>query len=149
MTTKRAMIAGMAVIGAIWMGSGTAIAGSPEADVGAAYAAWDAAFNKADAKALAAFYADDAVFLPATHDVVKGPAGVQKFFEGIFGMGVTAHKLDLIEAHGDGNLVYGTAKWSANGKDASGKDQPWGGIATHIFARQSDGSLKLELHTFN
>lgn len=88
------------------------------ADVKAAYAAWDAAFNKADAKAIAAFYTDDAVFLPATHDVIKGPAGVEKFFGGLFGMGVTGHKLELIEAQGDGNMMVGAAKWSAKGKDA-------------------------------
>ena len=29
------------------------------------------------------------------------------------------------------------------------QDQPWGGIATHVFERQGDGSLKIKLHTFN
>ena len=32
---------------------------------------------------------------------------------------------------------------------ASGGDQPWAGLATTIFERQPDGSLKLKLHTFN
>jgi uncharacterized protein (TIGR02246 family) len=125
------------------------IAGSPEDDVKAAYAAWDTAFGKGDAKAVASFYAEDATFLPATHDVITGPAGVEKFFSGIFGMGVTGHKLELIEAREGGNVVYGAAKWSANGKDGNGKDQPWGGVATHVFERQGDGSLKIKLHTFN
>jgi len=118
-------------------------------DVSSAYAAWDAAFSKGDAKAISAFYADDAIFLPTTHDVIKGPAGVEKFFSGLFAMGVTGHELTLIEAHGDGNILFGAAKWSANGKDANGKDQPWGGVATHIFERQGDGSLMIKLHTFN
>jgi uncharacterized protein (TIGR02246 family) len=118
-------------------------------DVTAAYQAWDAAFNAGDAKAVSAFYAEDAVFLPATHDVINGPAGVEKFFAGLFGMGVKGHKLELIEAHEDGNVVVAAAKWSATGKDASGADQPWGGIATHVFTKQPDGSLKLRLHTFN
>lgn len=117
--------------------------------VKSAYSAWDAAFNKADAKAVAAFYTDNAIFLPATHDVIKGPVGVEKFFGGLFGMGVTGHKLELIEAQGDGNLLFGTAKWSAKGKDASGADQPWAGTATHVFEKQPDGSLKVRLHTFN
>jgi uncharacterized protein (TIGR02246 family) len=125
------------------------IVGTAEDEVKQAYAAWDAAFNRADAKGLAAFYVDDALFLPSTHDVNRGPAGVEKFFAGIFGMSVTAHKLELIEARSDGNLVFGAARWTAKGKDASGADQPWAGIATHIFERQSDGRLKLRLHTFN
>jgi ketosteroid isomerase-like protein len=131
------------------IGGAAALAGSPEEDVKAAYAAWDAAFGKADAKAIAAFYAEDAIFLPPNHEVMKGPAGVEKFFAGIFGMGATGHKLELIEAHGDDKVIFAAAKWSANGKDANGKDQPWGGIATHVFERQGDGSLKIKLHTFN
>jgi uncharacterized protein (TIGR02246 family) len=129
--------------------SPAAYAASAEDNVKAAYAAWDTAFNKADAKEVAAFYADDAVFLPANHEVIRGPSGVETFFSGLFGGGASGHKLELIEAHGDGSLAYGAAKWSATGKDAEGKDQPWGGVATHVFQRQPDGSLKILLHTFN
>jgi hypothetical protein len=35
-------------------------------------------------------------------------------------MGVTGHKIELIGAKGDGNIVFGAAKWSAKGKDANG-----------------------------
>jgi ketosteroid isomerase-like protein len=67
--------------------SGLAFAASAEDDVKAAYSAWDAAFNKGDSKAVAAFYTSDAVFLPPSHEVVKGPAGVEKFFAGLFANG--------------------------------------------------------------
>jgi ketosteroid isomerase-like protein len=117
--------------------------------VEAAYAAWDAAFNRADAKALAAFYSRDATFLPATHDIIEGPAGVEKFFAGLFANGLTGHKLDLITAHGAADMVVGAARWSANGKNADGSAAVFNGIATHLFERQTDGSLKLKLHTFN
>jgi len=43
------------------------LCGSPEDDVKAAYAAWNQAFGKDDARAIAAFYAPDALFLPVTH----------------------------------------------------------------------------------
>ena len=121
----------------------------PAADVTAAYAAWDAAFNSGDSKAVAALYTDDATLLPPTHDIIKGPAGVDKFIAGILGMGTKGHKFELIEASGDGNIVYGAAKWSATGKDKAGADQPWGGTATAIFEKQADGSLKIKVHTFN
>jgi len=133
----------------IFASATTSLAGSPEEDIKSAYAEWDAAFGKGDAKAIAAFYADDAIFLPASHEVIKGPAGVEKFFSGIFAGGATGHKLEVVEAHSNGTLLFGAAKWSAKGKDASGKDQPWGGFATHIFERQADGSLRIKLHTFN
>ena len=117
--------------------------------VKAAYAAWDEAFNNGDAKAIAAFYTDDALFLPASHDVLEGQVDVEKFFAGIFGMGATDHKLELIKAEEKGDVIFGAARWSAKGKDANGADQPWGGVATHVFEKQADRSLKLKLHTFN
>lgn len=117
--------------------------------VKAAYAAWDAAFNKGDAKAVAAFYAADAKLLPPSHDVLEGPAGAEKFFGGLFANGVSGHKLEMIDADGGDALVAAAAKWSAQGKDASGKATSFGGVATHVFEKQADGSLKLRMHTFN
>jgi ketosteroid isomerase-like protein len=58
---------------------------------------------------------------------------------------VTGHKLELIEANGGEDLAVAAARWSAKGKDGS----ELGGVATHEFAKQGDGSLKLRLHTFN
>ena len=100
MSKARMLISAMLVVLMGVLAPMSAYAASAEEDVSAAYAAWDEAFNKGDAKAVAAFYTDDAKFLPATHDVIEGPAGVEKFFTGIFGMGVTGHKIELIEAHG-------------------------------------------------
>jgi uncharacterized protein (TIGR02246 family) len=149
MPSMRSFYVAILVICAGALASMTAYATEPDEQVKAAYAGWDQAFNKGDAKAIAAFYTTDTIFLPATHDVIKGPAGVEKFFTGLFAMGVTGHKLELIEAHGDGKLLFGAAKWSAKGKDASGKDQPLSGLATHIFEQQNDGGLKIKLSTFN
>jgi ketosteroid isomerase-like protein len=124
--------------------STVAPAASLQEQVSTAYAAWDAAFNKGDPKAVAAFYTEDAVFLPPTHDVLKGPGDIEKFFAGLFGAGVSGHKLVLLEANGDSSTAVAAAKWSAKGKDG-----PLGGIATQEFVKQADGSYKIRLHTFN
>jgi ketosteroid isomerase-like protein len=118
-------------------------------EVNAAYAAWDTAFNNGDAKAVAGFYTQDSLLLPPSHDIIRGPAGVEEFFAGLFANGVTAHTLELIETEGDAGLIAAAAKWSAKGKDANGAPATFGGIATHVFGKQADGSLKLKLHTFN
>ncbi|TFV36185.1 YybH family protein [Bradyrhizobium niftali] len=120
-----------------------------KSDVAAAYEAFNAAFNKGDAKAVASAYLPSAKILPPTHAVVSGPAEIEKFFAGFFANGVTNHTLDIIDAGGDDKIVYATANWSAKGKGADGAPQTLGGIATHVFERQADGSLKLRLHTFN
>jgi ketosteroid isomerase-like protein len=124
-------------------------AADPKSDVAAAYAAWDAAFNKGDAKTLAAAYTPNAKLMPPTHEVASGPAEIEKFWAGMFANGVTGHKLEVIDAGGDGKVVYGTANWSAKGKDKDGKPATFSGIATHVFERQPDNSLKLRLQTFN
>lgn len=128
---------------------GIARADAVDDQVTAAYAAWNEAFNKGDPAAIAAFYADDAKFLPPDHVVYDGPAGVQKFFTGLLGNGVNSHGLELIESDASGDLIVAVAKWSAKGKDASGADAAFGGIATHVFEKQADGSYKLIYHTFN
>ena len=125
------------------------LAADPKADVSAAYAAWDAAFNKGDAKAVAAAYLPNAKLLPPTHAVASDPAAIEKFFAGLHSNGVVNHKLEVIDAGGDDKVVYGSAKWSAKGKDKDGKPADFSGIATHVFERQPDNSLKLRLHTFN
>ena len=123
----------------------TPVYASSEADVKAAYEQWNEAFNSGDAAKVAAAYTDDAIFLPPTHDVVEGPDGVQAFFDGLFKNGVTGHDLEIIDVMEGGNEIVAASKWSAKGGDGS----DIGGIATHVFEKQDDGSLKLKLHTFN
>jgi uncharacterized protein (TIGR02246 family) len=149
MKTKWMTAAAQVAVALGALGAGQALAQSVEEQVSSAYAAWDEAFNSGDASKLAVFYTEDTVFLPVTHDVINGPDGVEKFFESVLGMGVKGHKLELIEARDEGDTVIAAAKWSAAGKDAEGADQPWGGVATTVFERQDDGSLKLLFHTFN
>lgn len=110
---------------------------------------WDSAFNKADAKAVAAAYLPNAKLLPPTHEVISGPAEIENFFAGLFTSGFTDHNLTIIDAGGDDGVVYRAANWSAKGNGADGNDQAAGGTATHVFERQADGSLKLRLHAFN
>lgn len=122
----------------------------PAADrVASAHGAWNAAFNRGDAKALAAFYADDAVLLPASHDIVNGPAEIDKFFAGLFANHVTGHVLQPFKIIESGDTLIVASKWTANGRDDKGNATAFGGIATHVFQKQADKSYKLKLHTFN
>ena len=119
-------------------------AASPEDDVRTAYAAWDAAFNKGDPKALADFYTEDAIFLPPSHEIIQRPAGIEKFFATLFASGVTGHKLELAQANATDEIIVAAARWSAKAKGS-----PVGGFATHEFTKQPNGALRIRLHTFN
>lgn len=142
---RAAAAAAFIVIGA----TAPAYAQSADEAVKAAYAAWDAAFNSGDGKAVAAAYTEDALFLPPTHAVINGPGGIAAFFDGLFDAGVTGHTLELIEAEDVGDGVVAAGRWSASGKGADGAVAPVGGIATHVFVRDGSGALKLRVHTFN
>ncbi len=137
-------LSSLVLIGAFAALTSTVLAQDAGKSVSAAYGKWDAAFNKADPKAVAAAYSKDALILPPSHEVLEGQPGAEKFFSGLFSSGVTDHKLDLIRAVDAGDIVVATAKWSAKAKD-----QKAGGIATHVFRKAPDGSLVLILHTFN
>jgi ketosteroid isomerase-like protein len=124
-------------------------AADPRKDVAGAYAAWDVAFNKGDAKSIAAAYLPNAKLLPPDHEIALGQAAIEKFYAGALANGITDHKLELLDAGGDGKIIYSTAHWSANGKDKDGKPATFSGFATYIFERQADNSLKLLLQTWN
>lgn len=124
-------------------------AADARSDIEKAYAVWNAAFNKQDAKALAADYVSTAKLLPPTHQVLSGTADIEKFWDGLFAAGVTGHKLEVIDTGGDDKIIFASAKWSATGKDKEGKPTPFSGIAVHVFERQADGSLKIRLQTWN
>jgi uncharacterized protein (TIGR02246 family) len=126
-----------------------ALAGKAEDTVASAFAAWNAAFNKGDAKAVASFYTGDAMVLPASHDIVKGPADIEKFFAGLFKNHVTGHQLEPFRVIEAGNTLIVASKWSSKGRDDKGGETTFGGIATHVFRKQPDKSYKLILHTFN
>ena len=66
----------------------------------------------------------------------EGPAGVEKFFTGLFANGVTGHKLELIEVDRDDDW---TRCWAPrpNGRrrarTRAGAPATFSGVATHVF----------------
>jgi uncharacterized protein (TIGR02246 family) len=66
--------------------------------------AWTAAFNKGDAAALAAMYADDAQVLPPDGEAVKGRKAIEEFWrKAAEGMGDA--KLTTLEVHTMGEIM--------------------------------------------
>ena len=126
-----------------------AVAGPADDQVASAFTAWNAAFNKGDAKGVAAFYTSDAMVLPASHDIVNSPADIEKFFAGLINNKVTGHVLQPFKIIEVGDTLIVASKWSANGRDDKGNETTFGGVATHVFHKQAEGSYKLKLHPFN
>jgi len=74
-------------------------------EISAADPARDAAFNKADAKALASAYVPNAKVLPPTHKVISGSAAIENFFAGLLSSGFADHNLTIIDLGGDDRAV--------------------------------------------
>lgn len=82
---------------------------------------WGAAFNKGDAAAMAAMYAEDAYVLPPGAEMVKGRAAIEKFWGGATQQ-LTDGKLtvvDVLPLGGDAAREVGT--FSLKSKGASPK----------------------------
>jgi uncharacterized protein (TIGR02246 family) len=68
-----ALLIGLAAPGSAWAQSAAAIQKLDDD--------WAAAFNKGDAAAVAAMYAEDAYVLPPGHDIVKGRPAIEAFWK--------------------------------------------------------------------
>lgn len=134
---------------ALFVTAFAAHAGPAEDQVTSAFSAWNAAFNKGDAKALAAFYTSDAVVLPGSNNIVNSPADIEKFFASLFTNHITGHVLQPFKIIESGDTLIVASKWSANGRDDKGNPTMIGGVATHVLQKQADNSYKLKLHIFN
>ncbi len=113
------------------------------------YAAFDKAFNKQDADAIAELYTNDALLLPSSHEVIEQD-GIAKFFEGLFEAGITDHKIELIEIveARDGSIIA-AGRWHVTAPGEDGEPTEVNGLLTHVFKEQENGNYLARLHIFN
>lgn len=92
-----------------------------KADIQALETAWAAADNARDAKAIAAFYADDAVTLSNNKPMISGKEAILKDIEASMAARSKGGTIafDVLEVFGDENTVTEIGK--TTGKDSTGK----------------------------
>jgi len=110
---------------------------------------WNDAFNRGDARTLAALYVNDAKLLPPTNAVVSGSQAIQAFWESLIKNGFGNHAIDIVEVRAVGDVAYEAAKWRATGPGKDGGQQSYAGNLVNVFERQRDGTWKSRLHTWN
>jgi len=115
-----------------------------------AIAEFEAAANKKDAAALAAFYADDATLLPPGSQPIKGRANIQTFWKGFTDAGASDPKLRVLTVESSGDLAYEIGSWSGNVPNpATGKTGPASGNYLVVWKRQPDGKIKMVADMFH
>lgn len=122
-----------------------ASAGDLKAELTAADGAFARAFNRGDARSVAALYTADAQILASGAEPVRGTAEIEKFIQGIFGEGVQSVALTTLEVFpaGDAAIVVGRYVM----KDKAGKELDHGKYMEYF--RREKGAWKLHRDMFN
>lgn len=110
---------------------------------------WNAAFNRGDAAAVAALYAEDAILSPGNGEILKGRDAIRGLFQGFIDNGVHDHSIEVIKARQSGNVLYEVARWQAHGTDANGETTTFGGILVNTFHQGDDGTWQSHAHVWN
>ncbi|BBU29599.1 hypothetical protein BTHE68_33330 [Burkholderia sp. THE68] len=110
--------------------------------------AWNAAFNKGDARALGALYDEKAVVSPGNGTTIQGRADVEKFYKGLFDAGFHDHTIDVVSAKRVGNLIYQTANWTVVA-EKDGKKTPYKGVVLKVLSKGADGKWRTTAQTWN
>ena len=110
--------------------------------------AWNAAFNKGDARALGALYDEKVVLSPGNGTTIQGRPDVEKFYKGLFEAGFRDHTIDVVSAKRVGNLIYQTANWTAVA-EKDGKKTPYKGVVLKVPTKGTDGKWRTTAQTWN
>lgn len=109
---------------------------------------WDIAFNAPDTNGLAAFYAPNALVIPAGGAPVSGPDAIVAFFTDLKSKGFSGHTITVDKVLDHGATQIATGKWQLNGPSDEGTTKQYGGNWVNVLSSSAEG-LRIVLHTWN
>jgi uncharacterized protein (TIGR02246 family) len=101
-------------------------------------------YNRGDDKAVAAFYAEDAVVLPPDSDLVRGRDAIEAFWKGGHAAGMKNMKLEIVDVESNGTYAIETGKAMADVQpagQAAAKSESFKYVV--VWKKQKDGSWKI------
>ena len=107
------------------------------------------AFNKGQTSELVKLYADNAVFMPPSSEILTGQEAIKKYWDGLRKVGFNEFTIRDIGLNTVGNTAYQTALWEAVRKDTAGNIIKLEGNISSVLKRQTDGSWKIKLQSWN
>jgi uncharacterized protein (TIGR02246 family) len=107
------------------------------------------AATRGDARAMAAVYTEDAVFLPLDAETLRGQAAIESFWHGGIRMGIRGLELETLQLEDAGALAYEIGRYTLCFEPE--RDAPVTDLATHIVVhrRQQDGSWRRAVEVFH
>lgn len=118
------------------------------ADIEAAEAAWEKAFNSGDASGVAQKYTKDARLMPPNSEIVAGRDEIEGFTKEFLATGAQI-KFNLLTVHESGDLAAAVGKYEMTIPIPGGEPQQDNGKYIEVWARQSDGSWLIVDDIFN
>ncbi len=124
------------------------LAQAAESDIWINNKTWEMAFNTGDTAALADLYTSDAVVVPPSLEILDAQDEIKEYWNLQRTTGTENFRLQTINLRMHGDLIYQTAVWIAT-KVSNGVATDLEGEMTNVMARQSDGSWKIQLQSWN
>lgn len=109
---------------------------------------WDNAVNRGDTKELVSLYADNAVIMPPSSEILSDRKAIKNYWDGLRKVGVNAYVIRTIDLRIDGDKAYQTALWEAT-RTTDGNVIQFDGNMSNVLERQKDGSWKIMLQSWN
>ncbi len=110
---------------------------------------WSSSFKQAETLRLASLYAQDAVMFPPSSEILEGRNAIENYFASLKRVGFEEYSISLIDVDLKENTAYETATWEATRIDEAGNAITMEGNITNIFERQTDGSWKIKMQSWN
>ncbi|WP_213804796.1 SgcJ/EcaC family oxidoreductase [Granulicella sp. dw_53] len=111
---------------------------------------WSKAAAAHDLDSTVAFYADDAILLPADEPLATGKAAIRAAWTSALPAFETiSWETRTIEVANSGELAYITGAWKATTKGPDGTSVPSTGKIVEVWKKQADGQWKCIVDTYN
>jgi uncharacterized protein (TIGR02246 family) len=102
-----------------------------------------AAFNRGDAKAVAAMYTEDAIALPPDADLVRGRAAIEKLWTEAMASGMKTLAFTVLDVQSSGNLAVETGRAMIGLQPPGQPMTTQAGKYVVVWQRGADGQWRL------
>ena len=109
---------------------------------------WELAFNAGDTDALTRLYSEDAIVVPPSLEILNAPEKIKDYWTNQILSGTDNFRVQTINLKVQGDVIYQTAVWIAT-VTSNGVATDLDGEMTNVIARQTDGSWKIQLQSWN
>lgn len=106
-------------------------------------------FEAGEIAEMAELYAQDAVMLPPSSEILNSPEAIKRYWNNLRQTGVYDYSIYEVEHNIVGDVAYATALWEARKKIADGRELVVDGNISNVYEKQRDGSWKIRLQSWN